>query len=154
MSDEGHRIHVDPEAASADPELPAFIARPPGEPVYYGFPLLDVEVEGFRLGAISGFAIDELADSEDDGTSGDAFVVGPDGRRAGLAWDVAEEPYFLPIVDGLVQRVQRHLPRRLRGEHERVGVYAVGFLRPMRSLGDARENLAAIVPMLKREWER
>jgi hypothetical protein len=153
MSDEGRRVHVDADAESADPDVPAFIARPPGEPVYYGFPLLDVEVGGFRLGAIAGFALDELNDPDEDGTSGDAFVVGPDGRRAGLAWDVSDDPCFLRIGEGFVGRLSQIVPGRRR-RRERVGVFAVGLPRPMRTLDDARHNLASIVPMLRREWER
>ena len=154
MTDQGQSIHVDPDAESADPDLPAFIARPRSEPVYYGFPILDVEVEGFRLGAISGFAFEEVGSPDEDGLDGDAYVIGPDGRRAGLVWDVEEELVFAPIVGGIVGRIRRRLPRRIRRRGERVGVYYVSFLRPMRSLEEARENLASIVPMLQREWER
>jgi hypothetical protein len=146
VSGRGHWIHEDPDAESADPELPAFIARPPGAPVYHGFPVLDVEVDGFRLGAISGFALDSLTGEDEEGTEGDAFVIGPDGRRAGLIWEVADKPYFMPTPDE--DDDDRAEPS------ERVGVYNVGFARPMRSLEDARENLASIVAALGREWRR
>lgn len=36
----GQRLRIDDEAQSADPELPAFIAKPESAPVYHGFPLL------------------------------------------------------------------------------------------------------------------
>ena len=149
MTDQGQPIHVDPDAESADPDMPAFIARPEGEPVYHGFPLLDVEVQGFRLGTIAGFALDELGDPDEDGTSGDAFVVGPDGRRAGLVWDVEDETHFTSIEQGIGEQVWRRLPRQIRRRRERVGVYGVGFLLPMRTLDNARANLASIVPMLQ-----
>ena len=106
------------------------------------------------MGAIAGFALDELGDPDEDGTSGDAFVVGSDGRRAGLVWDVEDETYFTSIEQGIGERIWRRLPRQIRRRRERVGVYGVGFPLPMRSLDDARANLASIVPMLQREWER
>jgi hypothetical protein len=47
----GRPLAIDPDAESARPGEPAFIARPEGAPVYYGFPILDdVEVDGFKLG--------------------------------------------------------------------------------------------------------
>jgi hypothetical protein len=46
----GRRLAIDEQAQSADPGLPAFLARPQGAPVYYGFPVLDgAEADGFRL---------------------------------------------------------------------------------------------------------
>jgi hypothetical protein len=145
MTDRGRSIHEVPDAESADPELPAFIARPAGEPVYHGFPVLDVEVDGFRLGAISGFGLDELETSDHEGALGDAFVIGPDGRRAGLVWEVGETSYFEPVLDG---------DGKPLASSDRVGVYGVAFPRPMRTLEDAHANLASIVPSLKREWAR
>ena len=56
MSD-GRRILTDDDAESADPNLPAFLARPADKPVYHGFPL-----------------IEETRTAAD---SGDAFVVAP-----------------------------------------------------------------------------
>jgi hypothetical protein len=142
MSDRGRPVHLDPDAESADPELPAFLARPAGAPPYHGFPVLDVEVDGFRLGAISGFAFD---DPDEDGTCGDAFVIGPDGRRAGLIWEVERGPDFAPAPGEGGEPLS---------SDRRVGVYNVSFPRPMRSLEDARANLAAIVSRLREEWER
>jgi hypothetical protein len=52
--------------------------------VYHGFPVLpDVEVDGFRLGMISDWEAQPA-------TEGDAFLIAPDGSRAGLVWEVAE----------------------------------------------------------------
>jgi hypothetical protein len=46
-------------------------------PVYHGFPVIEgVEADGFRLGTISALGPDDY---------GDAFVIAPDGSRAGLA---------------------------------------------------------------------
>lgn len=76
-------LQLDADAARADPSLPAFLARPEGAPVYHGFVLTDVQVDGLRLGLISG--------AQDDAASGDAFIVAPDVSRAGLVWDRAAD---------------------------------------------------------------
>jgi tetratricopeptide (TPR) repeat protein len=126
-------LAIDPTAASTQLDLPAFAAPPPGSPVYHGHPVLeDVEVDGFRLGKITDF------EAEED-TAGDAFVVAPDGSRAGLVWEVAERRYF-----------EAEYPF----DGERWGVWSVGFTRPMHSRADARRNLAEIVPNLREQWFR
>src|SRR3712207_3059479 len=89
----GKPLALDPAAQSASEELPAFIARPDGAPVYHGFPILDVEVEGFRLGMIA----DCLAAPDVDG---DAVVVAPDGSRAGLVWVAEADDYYFGEVLG------------------------------------------------------
>jgi hypothetical protein len=81
----GQPVRLDQNAMSSDPELPAFIARPPNAPVYHGFPLLkNSELEGFVFGAIT----------EPKGKRpvewGDAFVVAPNGSRAGIVWQVGK----------------------------------------------------------------
>jgi hypothetical protein len=84
---QGLPLRIDEAAESADPEKPAFLARPDGAPVYHGFPILDaVEVDGFRLGMITDW---EAVPSD----SGDAFLVAPDDSRCGLIWEVTDEPY-------------------------------------------------------------
>jgi hypothetical protein len=96
------------------------------------FPALnDVVVEGFTLGAITDFEAEACE-------YGDAFVIAPDGSRAGLVWEVSEQPYFTEV-----------LPL----EHSRWGVWGVSVQHPMKSRDDARENLAAILPNLKQKWE-
>jgi len=131
--EEGRSIRVDAEAGSADPSLPAFLARPDDAPVYHGFTILDdVEVDGFKLGVITA-----IGPSQDD--AGDAFVVAPDGSRAGLVWEVVDEPYFEEVG---------------APEPGRWGVWGVGFTRPMRTHDDARRNLAFIVPELRPRWEK
>src|SRR5262245_48377424 len=83
--DDGKRILQDSTAESADPELPAFLARPEGAPVYHGFPLIEeTRTDGWVMGAISEFA--DPAGCE----WGDAFVQAPDGSRAGLVWEVGD----------------------------------------------------------------
>jgi hypothetical protein len=129
---EGRTIAVDADATSAETSLPAFIARPDDAPVYHGFPVLDdVEVDGFKLGVITDI-------DPEQGDTGDAFVVAPDNSRAGLVWEVADEPYFEQVSPP---------------EPTRWGVWGVGFMRPMCTQDDARRNLAAILPELRLRWE-
>ncbi|HEY6970371.1 MAG TPA: hypothetical protein VJA94_14275 [Candidatus Angelobacter sp.] len=124
---------VDPGAESAEPGLPAFIAKPAGAPVYHGFVVLDdVVVEGFTLGKISDFEAEPM-------DYGDGFVIAPDGGRCGLVWEVNQEPYF--------QEVCPHEP-------DRWGVWGVSFPYTMNSRENARRNLEFILPKLKQEWLR
>jgi hypothetical protein len=126
-------LRLDPTATNGSAEAPAFISRPLGSSVYYGFPILDSSaVDGFRFGMITDF----IAQPD---TSGDAFVVAPDNSRAGLVWESeVSEPYFdevTPPDDG------------------RWGVWAVGSALPLRTEDDAREFLRSILPQLRRRWE-
>jgi hypothetical protein len=52
---EGVSLRLDPDAQSADSSLPAFLARPEGAPVYYGFPMLEQSRtdDGWCFGTIS-----------------------------------------------------------------------------------------------------
>lgn len=132
----GREILVDPKATSADPKVLAFIARPEGAPVYYGFPILDdVEVDGFKLGMICGFGGDW---SNGDGMDGDAFVVAPDNSRCGLVWDVGSnnDPFEEVCVP----------------DPNRWGVWGVRFEWPMTSRENARKNLNAVLPELRARW--
>ena len=53
-----------------------------------GFVVLDdVSVDGFTLGKITDFEVEPCME-------GDAFVIAPDGSRAGLVWEVCDPPYF------------------------------------------------------------
>jgi hypothetical protein len=128
----GRPLAIDPTATSAKPTEPAFVARPKGAPVYYGFAALeDVIAEGFTFGAITDFEAEPC-------DRGDAFVIAPDGSRAGLVWDLSAKEYFEEI---------------LPFDQERWGVWAVSFQHPMESRANARENLRALVPQLKARWE-
>lgn len=119
----GHPLRLDPDAVSANPEHPPFVARPPGAPVFHGFPVLeDVEVEGFKLGMIS----DWEAEPSD---YGDAFVVAPDGSRAGLMW----------VFDD-----QRRVREVRRSEPDRWGVWEVSFPHP-----DANASGRSIQPRVR-----
>jgi hypothetical protein len=112
--------------------LPAFLARPAGAPVYYGFPVVEgTQTDGFCLGMITDFLSEPVLD-------GDAFVVAPDGSRAGLVWQSGCAAYFREI---------------LAPTESRWGVWAVGLPLPMTTVEEARSYLAALLPQLRPQWE-
>jgi hypothetical protein len=128
----GQPLKIDTKATSASPSEPAFVAPPEGAPVYHGFVVLeDVNVGGFTFGAITDFEAQPC-------DAGDAFVVAPDGSRAGLVWEVSTKRYIEEVCPF---------------ERERWGVWAVSFPHPMKGRNDARENLVALLPELKARWE-
>lgn len=128
----GRPLAVDPEAESANPDLPGFLARPEGAPVYHGFPVLDdVDVDGFKLGMITDWESDQTM------RDGDAFVVAPDDSRCGLNWYISAEPLFKEVMPV---------------EPQRWGVWDVGFPYELTSRENARRNLAVILPRLKEIW--
>ena len=127
----GRPLAVDGKAESASPTEPAFIARPEGAPVYHGFVVLDdVTVDGFTLGKITDWEAEPCE-------KGDAFVIAPDGSRAGLVWEVCDPPYFQEVMPT---------------EGGRWGVWGVGFSLSMNSRKNARENLESILPELTLRW--
>ena len=129
----GRPLALDPAAESVARNQPAFIAPPAGAPAYFGFQVMeDVVVEGFTLGKISDFEAEPS-------TEGDAFVIAPDGSRAGLVWEVSETTYF--------EQVCPLEPRRW-------GVWAVSFPFAMDGRDNARRNLEFILPQLSEEWQR
>jgi hypothetical protein len=121
----GQRVRVDDAVPSTDPNLPAFIARPPNAPVYYGFPILnDSELDGFVFGTVT----------EPSGAEwGDAFVIASNGSRAGIVWQLGEgEP---TVVD--------------EPSEGRWGVYGFCFKGPIRSDVELVAHLHAVLPKLK-----
>ena len=125
---EGQVAREDPGAVSAISGLPAFIARPADAPAYYGFPLLpDSEKDGFIFGVITSSRTDAPP------SWGDAYVVAPDGTRAGIVW----------VMKGPVTEVV------FAPEPGRWGVYQFVFEHPVRSDADLIRNLHAILPRLK-----
>lgn len=124
----GQPVRVDERALSADPDLPAFIARPPNAPAYHGFPFLkDSEHEGFIFGTIT----------EPNGTEpaqwGDAFVVAPNGSRAGIVWQIGQgEPSIV-----------------CEPSEGRWGVYGFHFEGPIATEADLVKHLHSILPSLK-----
>src|SRR5437899_48102 len=125
----GRRILTDDEAESGDPTMPAFLARLEGAPVYHGFPIVEMTrtPDGWCFGAIT-----EFEDPEGCHT-GDAFVVAPDGSRAGIVWEVGE---------GEITEV-------CAPEENRWGVYALWFRAPVRTVDDFTAELHAALPRLR-----
>ena len=130
----GKPVAIDHNAASASQTEPAFVTPPKGAPAYHGFVVLeDVNVDGFTLGAITDFEAEPC-------DAGDAFVIAPDGSRAGLVWEVSA------TTDVDAEEV-------LPFEQSRWGVWAVSFPYPMDNRANARKNLVALLPQLKARWE-
>ena len=129
----GRPLAIDSSAESGQRDTPGFLTRPAGAPVYHGFRVLDdVAVDGFTFGAITDFEAEHCEE-------GDAFVIAPDGSRAGLVWRVSIDSEFEAVC---------------APSEDRWGVWAVAFPFEMSSRENARLNLQAILPELKREWER
>lgn len=132
MSEDGRPLKLDPDAVSANPRLPAFLARPAGAPVYHGFPIVPESwTDGWMYGAITDF------EDETGAVAGDGYVVSPRGRRAGLVWsvgmgDIAE---VLPPND------------------QRWGVYAVWFPEPVRTVSDLVKGFRAVLPDLQARYQ-
>jgi hypothetical protein len=129
---DGQRPRIDPDAESADEELPAFIAPPKGAPAYYGFALLDSsEKDGFTFGAITD------PRGEKPKNWGDAFVVAPNGSRAGIVWQAGTgDPSIVsPPSEG------------------RWGVYGFHFSAPIQSDKDLIQCLHSVLPDLKAFYE-
>ena len=125
----GLPLSLDPDAESASKDLPAFLGRPKDKPVYHGFQVLEgVEVDGFALGTISA-----LGPSD----HGDAFIVAPDGSRAGLVWELGDQ--------GRIEQIHSFGPGRW-------GVWGMELPYPMCSPEDAQRNLEVIVPALREKW--
>jgi hypothetical protein len=125
---DGKTIRTDTKARSADPSLPAFLARPSGSPVYHGFPLVEESrTDGWCYGAITNF--EEAAGCE----AGDGFVVAPDDWRAGLVWSVGAFPTETVCEpDG-----------------GRWGVYAVAFPHAVHNVDDLVACFRAVLPELR-----
>jgi hypothetical protein len=133
MQRDGRPIRLDETAQSADPALPAFLARPAGAPVYHGFPVVpETLTDGWVYGAITDYLDPDGADG------GDGYVIAPDGRRAGLVW-AADEGAFAEISPP---------------DQGRWGVYAVWFPKPVRTLEDLIECFRHVLPDLQRVHAR
>jgi hypothetical protein len=103
----------------------------PGTSIYHGFVVVpETCTDGWCLGTMSEF--------EDPAgcTGGDAFVVAPDGSRAGLLWEVGTEP------------LQEILPP----DAERWGVYSIGFPRATRNVADLVAAFRAVLPQIQQKY--
>ena len=138
-SPDGRRLLTDPSAIPALSSwlqrlfgyrrVPAFLSRPLWAPVYHGFPLIEqTRTDGWCFGAISAFA-----DDPEGCTSGDGFVVAPDGSRAGIVWEVGA--FALTEI--------------LPPDAKRWGVYGVAFPRTVRNVDDLVLWFRFILPELR-----
>jgi hypothetical protein len=127
---EGVRLRLDPEAQSADSSLPAYLARPEDALVYHGFPMLEQSRtdDGWCFGTIS------EPDCPEGSDWGDAFVVAPDGSRAGIVWQVGES------------RMEISSPP----DEDRWGVFHVGFARRVHDEAGLVEQLGEWLSELRR----
>jgi len=126
---DGKPLKLDPTAASASADLPAFLARPANAPVYHGFVVIEeTRKDGWVFGTISDY-------EDPNGCEwGDAFVIAPDGTRAGIVWQVDT---FEPQV------VCPSSP-------ERWGVYGFAHPTPVRNTADFVKMCHSFLPELQR----
>lgn len=133
MNDQEIELRLDEAAISASSDLPGFLAKPEGAPVYHGFPLVpETTTDGWCLGAITEYEDPEGCDS------GDAYVVAPDGSRAGLVWDVGE---------GKIGEI-------CPPDESRWGVYQIWFKRPIRTTYDMVAAFRTVLPELQEIYYR
>ncbi len=128
---------LDTTAATTDLEKPAFMAPPPGAEPYHGFPLLEqTRQDGWCLGAVT----DPFeADTAEGCTIGDLFVEAPDGRRAGLVWNVAPQPRFAVLKEP---------------KGRRLGLFHFTFPSPLRDMADLQEVFGRVLPVLQQLYDR
>jgi hypothetical protein len=104
-----------------------------GVPVYHGFMVVpETLTDGWCLGVISG------QEDPEGSTSGDAYVVAPDGSSAGLVWEVGGEP----------------MVQILPPDSERWGIYAISFPHPVRNVEDLASAFRSVLPALKEAHAR
>ena len=73
---------------------------------------------------------------------GDALVVAPDGRSAGLIWETGEPAYFRESI----------APDPVADPSGRWGTYAVQQPLPLTTDAEAEAYLAALLPELRTRW--
>jgi len=132
LAKRGLPLRLDPAADSESDERPGFLAPPPSAPPYHGFPVFeDVTVDGFTLGLITDSFANQCM-------WGDAFVIAPDGRRAGLVWSVDGKAFF-----------ETYRP----SEGQRFGVFGVGVQHRPCSPEEGRAFLCEVLPRVKAAWQ-
>lgn len=102
-----------------------------GSSIYHGFVVVpETFTDGWCMGVITDFADPQGC------MGGDAFVVAPDGSRAGLLWEVGDAP------------LQEMLPPDSQGW----GAYAVSFPQPTRNVDDLVAGFRAVLPQLQARY--
>jgi len=133
INQQGRQLKLDDAAASASLDLPGFLAKPEGVPACHGFPLVsETMTNGWCLGAIT-----EYEDPEGC-TSGDAYVIAPDGSRAGLVWDVG---------DGKIDEI-------CPPDKSRWGLYQIWFKQPVQTTDDLVAAFRIVLPELQGIYRR
>ena len=128
-------IKLDKKAKSLSKKLPAFLAPPKGAKAYHGFPLEDnLSIEGFNYGSITNYL--EI-DSEEGCTSGDGYVEGPDGTRAGIAWEKGDKFSYSKMIGF---------------EKDRWGVYYFKIPFGIKNLKDMKKAFLLMLPILKKYY--
>lgn len=125
-------LALDLTAQTDDETVLPFMAPPKGSQPYHGFKVLkNVTHEGFTFGAITDFV------KRPGLVTGDAFIVAPDGSRAGLEWRLSNECYLLEMAPFT---------------EVRWGVWMGGVRHPMIDEDAALKNLVEMVPLFKEKW--
>ena len=125
-------LALDLSADSDDETVLPFMSPPKGSEPYHGFKVLqNVTHEGFTFGAITDFV------KRPGLLTGDAFIVAPDGSRAGLEWRLTNEVYLLEMA---------------MYNDARWGVWMAGIRHPMIDEDAALANLVELVPLLSEKW--
>jgi hypothetical protein len=97
--------------------------------IYHGYPVITAtHCEGWYFGAMNPFFSDQFE------SSGDAYIVGPDGDRADLLWQTGV---------GTTQEI-------LGRNGDRWGVYSVWFPSEIRSIEDLVFGFRFILPDLQK----
>jgi hypothetical protein len=128
---DGKPLRLDASARSESPGLPAFLARPADARVYHGFMIVEESlIDGWVFGTISDY--EDPAGCE----WGDAFVIAPDGARAGIVWQVDEfEPQVVCPPDT-----------------GRWGVYGFAYPTAIRTTADFVKMCHSFLPELQRRY--
>jgi hypothetical protein len=94
---------------------------------WHEYPLLPgAELDGFAFGCITPLEAGRPV--------GAGFVQGPNGKRAGLQWELSDSPYLMRISPP---------------NGEAWGVYRLGFTQPVAHVDDLLANLRPLLPKLQ-----
>jgi hypothetical protein len=94
----------------------------------------DDDASVYPTGRVDGF---EMRMFVSYGGYGDALVIAPDGRKAGLIWETGDAPSFATSIEP---------------DSGRWGTYAVTLPMPLTTDAEADAYLAALLPRLEPLW--